>query len=210
MRIDAVKVRTITVYSTQDQSSPDVALIPEQNTHSSTFTCLCRKCTVSCTLIQSEERTWRAFVWAYGWRWPHVAACLWRGSAAPGWRRLSEWSSLCLQLFLLHNSWTTTTQAHSRLSVRSITWSLKKTLQIRYFVNITLLTLQLTKCWGRCSGSWSSSCLPLPCPQWLWCQLRGRRHPSQGNTKHDLDAVNQHSVMLLALLLFRKVKQYFF
>lgn len=30
VRVDAVKVRTITVHSTQDQSSTNVALIPEQ------------------------------------------------------------------------------------------------------------------------------------------------------------------------------------
>lgn len=30
VRVDAVEVRTITVHSTQDQSRPDVALIPEQ------------------------------------------------------------------------------------------------------------------------------------------------------------------------------------
>lgn len=30
VRVDAVEVRTITVHPTQDQSRPDVALIPEQ------------------------------------------------------------------------------------------------------------------------------------------------------------------------------------
>lgn len=40
VRVDAVKVRTITVHSTQDQSSTNVALIPEQTQLSSTFKCL--------------------------------------------------------------------------------------------------------------------------------------------------------------------------
>lgn len=54
------------------------------------------------------SHTWRASVWACGWRWRPVAPSRWTESAAPGWRRWSEWSSQCLLQFQLHSSCSTT------------------------------------------------------------------------------------------------------
>lgn len=62
----------------------------------------------------SKSHTWKASVWACGWRWRPVAPSRWTESAAPGWTRWSEWSSRYLLPFQLHSSCSSTiTQTHT-------------------------------------------------------------------------------------------------